>query len=577
MSLLSRIRKTAIRHLGLIRLPDGIGCVEVVEGEGKPQVTLCEFMAIPSYGARSAFTDFLQENNLKKVNCTVVLPMESYEVFAEEAAANISIDEMADAMRWSIKDRLDYSVADAVVDVFEMPPSPRATADMIYVAAAKKESILDLTENFNQVNRSRLQRVELHELGLRNISALLPESSDGLAMLHLRAHDALLVITRNNTLYLTRRIEVGLNRLLDSLVTLKEGQDPVDLLTECKQTKEICAQVQQALDYFGRRFQQNINRLYLAPPDRPLPELRLAISNHLAIRVKSLELESLFDFKEEVPEEKILSRILPALGAVLFMDGGEGRSSQRNVNLFDESFIPKPDLVSAANILTLQAALLVLFGVLTAVTYQQLSDKKEKLALSQQQQERLTKEVSQLEQEFRKPIKDLNLERKVVRQKALIKQKRMVLQILSGGYSFGNTKGFSGHFKELAKEPLDGIRILRVRLQNGGSVLRIDGKAESPELVPQLVSSFNDKINLSKHPFRILSLERPPPIEGVLAEGKELISFTLSTHPIEDEPEQQDNKKNNKKGSEEPKNKQDLMDLTEELIGQAIENIDRQN
>ena len=427
MSIVSSFRKSTNRHLGVIRLADGIGCVEMVQDGGeKPKIYLCEYLTVTPKDVKDSFVELLQANKIKKATCTGLLPMESYEVFAEEATENIGMDEMGDAMRWKIKDRLDYSVAEAVVDLYEMPHAPRAINEMVYVVASQKEPLQQIVESFFVPGKIRMQNIAIHELGLRNIASLLPEAPDGLILLHVRAKDTLLVITRNNNLFLSRRIDVGLTHLFNAVAGQKNVDDIIAKLTASQAMGDICSQIEQAMEYHGRRFQQSISRLYLAPMDRNLPELRAAISNNLPIRVKNLKLETIFDFVGDLPDTKVLNTTLPLLGALLTpKEPAEDSQAQRSVNMFDISFQPKIELINGANILKLQGAAMLLFAGLTFFSYQQLNKGQVRLHNLEQQKVKLTSELTTLEQKFEKPKKDLLLERRVKVQQALIKQKRM--------------------------------------------------------------------------------------------------------------------------------------------------------
>ncbi|HIJ83095.1 MAG: hypothetical protein HW380_866 [Magnetococcales bacterium] len=520
-------RPSVNRHIGLIIEPDGLGSIDVVCGPDKPLVKWCDFRPVGREGIRENFLSLIKERKIKQVDCVAVLPMDRYEVFVEEMVPNIAQEEQADALRWNVIDRLDYAPAQANIVCFEQPAPPRAGSKrMAYVVATQNENLKDIVKAFYHRGKTRIAGIDIHELALRNIAALLPEDKEGVALLHLRANDGLLVVTRDHTLYLARKIEIGLSHIFHHLDQRQGDVDVESALKQCSQLDDLCTQVQTTLDYYLSRFMPNtIDRLYLAPMERPLEELRAAISDRLAVRVKTVKLEEICDFAEEIPSESIQGKLISALGVRLANKDCSDAFIQ-SVNFFDKSLLPKMDVASARQIAAVSLGMFLLAMVASGYLLWQQARMSKQMAAEKHRLGQIEIKVNQLIKQYPPQETDTALEKRIGQIEGSIMMKRLIVQILEGGYDFGNTHGFSEYFRELAREKLDGIWITRMRILNGGERFGLYGKSVNPQAVPIMVNQFQNSTQLSGHTYSQIKMEK----NGV-------VEFSLLTHPMDEKKE----------------------------------------
>ena len=92
-------------------------------------------------------------------------------------APDVPADELRAAVRWRIKDLIDFHIDDAVIDVFEMPPHARGGPQrMMYAVTAKAEVVKREIERIESAGL-KLGVVDIPELSLRNIATLLESGS----------------------------------------------------------------------------------------------------------------------------------------------------------------------------------------------------------------------------------------------------------------------------------------------------------------------------------------------------------------------------------------------------------------
>ena len=223
-------------------------------------------------------------------------------------APNVPQDELKTAVRWRLKDMLDFHVDDATIDVLDIPVDPNAPSrsHSMFVIAARN-ALIQARQGLFAEAKIDLNVIDIPEMAQRNISALLETEGRGLAMLSFDADGGLLTITFNGELYLSRRIDVTLQQLLEPD-------------TDKQQTcfDKITLELQRSLDHFDRQFNYvNVIKLMLAPTGAQ--GLHEYLAANLYMPVEAMGLEDVFDLSK-VPallDAEQQQRFFLTLGAAL--------------------------------------------------------------------------------------------------------------------------------------------------------------------------------------------------------------------------------------------------------------------
>lgn len=151
-----------------------------------------------------------KELDFGRHQCLALLPPADYQMLLVEAP-NVPALELKTAVRWRIKDMLDYHVQDATIDVLDIPAeSSPGRAHSMYAVAARNQVIQACIERFTAAHIP-LTVIDIPETAQRNIAALLEPAERGVALLHLDREQSLLTVTLRGELHLVRRIDVGLD------------------------------------------------------------------------------------------------------------------------------------------------------------------------------------------------------------------------------------------------------------------------------------------------------------------------------------------------------------------------------
>jgi MSHA biogenesis protein MshI len=286
---------------------DGIAAASVRRpAEGKPVVALASFFAgTPNAEALEKAGKDLHCANFR---CTTVLGGGDYQFLSVESP-NVPREELKTAMRWRLKDILDFPVTDATYDVLDIPLDPNAPTrpQQSIFAIAARNSVIQARQKLFTQSKIRLRTIDIPEMAQRNVSAMLEPEGRGIAMLSFGEDGGLLTVSWRAELYLSRRIDVTLAQLLDA-----------DHERRHQSFDKITLELQRSLDNFERQFSFiSVAKLVLAPSGAA--GLEEYLSSNLYTRVETLDLGQLLDLggNPELEGGARQQRFFVAIGAAL--------------------------------------------------------------------------------------------------------------------------------------------------------------------------------------------------------------------------------------------------------------------
>lgn len=275
--------------------------------EGKPLVTVCGTMQASADNPVSV-AKAAREMRMANYRCSTLLDLNDYQMLVVEAP-NVPPDELKAAMRWRVKDMLDYHIDDATIDVLDIPPDKNgpARSHSMYAVAARNEVIQRQVAMCDEA-KIPLEVIDIPEMAQRNIANLIEQPGRGVALLSFDERGGLLTVTFEGELYLSRHLDVSWRDLAE--VGTDQQQNFFDRIT---------LELQRSIDHLERQFQFiSVNQLWLAPLADPEP-LRAYLAANLYLPVNTLDLNVLFDFSRVPALEATQNQVrffLP-LGATL--------------------------------------------------------------------------------------------------------------------------------------------------------------------------------------------------------------------------------------------------------------------
>jgi MSHA biogenesis protein MshI len=277
--------------------------------DGRPFLKHCTAHAIAAGGAEGPLISLTRERSMMRVPVSGVVLSEEYQLVQVEAP-EVLPSEMRAAVRWQLRDAIDFNIDDAVFDVFEMPDPPRRThSRMMFAVAARSQAVQRVSGLIAPYARG-FDVIDIPELCQRNLASLLPHDAKGVAMLTLADKFAQLVLTREGVLYLTRRIEF--TRSYD-MPRVRDAPADADV-------SALALEVQRSLDYYESHYDQTpITHLVIAPGDERADALATALRKEMSLKIELFNVADLFEIDAGLSIDTDW-QCLMALGAALRSD-----------------------------------------------------------------------------------------------------------------------------------------------------------------------------------------------------------------------------------------------------------------
>ncbi|TMG72271.1 MAG: agglutinin biogenesis protein MshI [Betaproteobacteria bacterium] len=193
--------------------PEAIKFAHVQHAGDRPHATYWGSVSSDASDPASSLQSAANEHGFGRVTCTTLLEPADYQILMVEPP-KVPADELKAAIRWKIKDLIEYHIDDATVDVFEVRGEGEAkgTAKAMYAVATPNEVVQKRIALFEEASVP-LKVIDIPEMAQRNIAGLFESPDKATAMLAFSSWGGLLTISIHGELLLTRRLEVTSTQL----------------------------------------------------------------------------------------------------------------------------------------------------------------------------------------------------------------------------------------------------------------------------------------------------------------------------------------------------------------------------
>jgi MSHA biogenesis protein MshI len=247
-----------------------------------------------------------RELKLGGYQCSTMLRAGEYDILLVDAP-NVPRAEMKSALRWKVKGMVDYSLDEATLDLLAVPSAGAAEGRgaQVYAVIARNDVLQARVRKFDEAGIA-LAVIDIPDTAQRNIAALYPSEGRGIALAYFGRNLGLLTISHGAELYLTRRLELGIEELAEDAEAAEGGAH-----------ERVVLEIQRTLDHFERQFRNlAVGRLLLAPTGRPT-RLREILSERFDMPVQQIDLTEVLGFGPDKPGEELQWRLFHHFGAAL--------------------------------------------------------------------------------------------------------------------------------------------------------------------------------------------------------------------------------------------------------------------
>jgi Tfp pilus assembly protein PilN len=457
--------------------PDGIAWAEFAGLTG--------FLDCSPAKRKGALGDLSSERGWAGADTTLILPPDQYQIFQMACPEGINESELGDALKWKLKDLLDFNASDAISGVFPFPEdASRGRRNLLNVVAARKSLVSELVALAESCGLA-LVSINIAELALRNLMPRIDPDRRGTALVHMRERFGQMIVGKGDALYLSRKLGV-------------KSDDLRDAPSQESAVQSLALEMQRSLDYYESQLGQMPPAVIrLVAQDNVLPPM---LATYMAATVKTLDW-AYFGLKEPLD-----SRCLIAWAASLAtVRKGDGIIQQ--VNLYTDELRPHREKWWAGAALSALALALVLVVVAAGVVrYQQLQLQATVSALKQQNGQ-LQKSLKQLTGKVAARQPDSKIEASLDRVTVRLVRKQQLLGRLENLIPTEFT-GFSVPLLALARQVPQGLWLTQIRLDAIQGNVGLAGKAQSGQLVPMYLGKLGDEPAFAGKTFASFRLSR---------------------------------------------------------------------
>ena len=214
-------RKKTSKEKGLTAIyasHDGVAVASVSLVGSQRKLSNVSFLSIsdPLNNAHSVGIE-ISNANMGGRRCSLVLSAGEYQLLLVEAP-EVPKDELKEALLWRVKDLIQYSTDDAVIDFFELPEDAfKGRGKMLYVVAADRNLIEKRVAWLESINLEPVY-IDVPEMVLLNVAEDICESEAGTAILYLNEQQSIINMMSLGDLYLSRALSYSHVTQIDNAV-----------------------------------------------------------------------------------------------------------------------------------------------------------------------------------------------------------------------------------------------------------------------------------------------------------------------------------------------------------------------
>ncbi len=316
LSLFSRKKKKSTSSVGVALCSDGLAVALASVGNRPQEPAQIEQVKYVSCGVNerhSTLKQLLAEMNIGTTPCIAVMPRGSYNLIQTELPT-VPAEELRDAVRWQLRDLLDFPVEEAVIETISFSVTTKGSP-LAFAIATQRAEVQAIVNCIGEQPNLVLHAIDIPELSLRSILNHVEGNEQGLALLNLWGTTGMVAIIRKDELCMARQVSIGLNGLLEAADP--DPQAEVDISAAQQELlDEAILDIQRSLDFYESNVARSpVCKVLIAPLRTPLPGLVEYLDTYLNPEVSFLDLNHLLSQKQRT--DQLNPCMLPAIGAAL--------------------------------------------------------------------------------------------------------------------------------------------------------------------------------------------------------------------------------------------------------------------
>ena len=265
----------------------------------------------PKKSIEDVITQYIKANNLSKIICSYVLSPQQYVLSLIEFPPIQNNDAKEKAILLGVKDYINYSIDDAILESFEVPVRrTQDNAKLAYAVAMRAKLSEEIGRLLNKCD-IHLKYIDINELCIRNIIALYEDLQQGCLVLKISDINNSMLLVKDNALFISRNTKLDIKQLSDFDPNKNDDSDKMSI------AENLVLELQRSLDYGNSIFRElHFNSICVLPYDFNLDLFIGWAVEQLGLPIHKLDLTKKIKFEQPINQHEQAECIL-AIGAAL--------------------------------------------------------------------------------------------------------------------------------------------------------------------------------------------------------------------------------------------------------------------
>jgi len=265
----------------------------------------------PKKSIEDVITQYIKANNLSKIICSYVLSPQQYVLSLIEFPPVQNNDAKEKAILLGVKDYINYSIDDAILESFEVPVRrTQDNAKLAYAVAMRAKLSEEIGRLLNKCD-IHLKYIDINELCIRNIIALYEDLQQGCLVLKISDINNSMLLVKDNALFISRNTKLDIKQLSDFDPNKNDDSDKMSI------AENLVLELQRSLDYGNSIFRElHFNSICILPYDFNLDLFIVWAVEQLGLPIHKLDLTKKIKFEQPINQHEQAECIL-AIGAAL--------------------------------------------------------------------------------------------------------------------------------------------------------------------------------------------------------------------------------------------------------------------
>ena len=290
---------------GITLSKEGISLAIIDNANKGPLLRYAQYHRCQPNEQQSLMTELSRQFNLSNIPCNLILHPDEYQL-TQVDAPEVAKQELSSALRWQIKELIDFHIDDAVIDHIELPNLNTASKKQFLVVASRK-TVIQEHVNLLQASHCNLIFIDIAVQSARNIISQIPSTNASVGLLNLWDNVSKLSVILNDDIYINRASNIGQHAL--SLISDEELNNQSDLDT-------LALELQRTFDYFeSHSHQAAISQLLILNNGKAAKDLSQLLQQRLGINCTNLDLRDALKISDSI--NRIDNNCITAIGGAL--------------------------------------------------------------------------------------------------------------------------------------------------------------------------------------------------------------------------------------------------------------------